>query len=99
MDWNKPLEAAVSAAREAGEMLRREFYREGGPRGEVDHAEVDTQAERAIRDRLHAAFPEFGFLGEETGRERGRDADTCWLVDPNDGTVPFLQGLRGFSVS
>lgn len=92
------LEAARDAALEAGELLRQEFHRRGGPRGSRGHAPVDTEAERLIRERLTAALPEASYLGEELGTFQ-QDPDLWWVVDPNDGTAPFLKGMRGNAVS
>src|SRR5919204_6847954 len=91
--------AAVEAAREAGSLLRQDFLKPGGPSGHGGHAEADEPAERLIRQRLLAATPEWGYLGEETGRVAGRDAHHLWLVDPNDGTRAYLKGYRGSAVS
>ena len=88
------LEAAIAAAREAGALLLVELYRPGGPRGEGDHADVDPEAERLIRNRLMTATA-FSFRGEELGFVGGADPSHVWVVDPNDGTSDFLRGLRG----
>jgi myo-inositol-1(or 4)-monophosphatase len=62
-------------------------------------SEADVEVESLIRRRLESAFPEDGFLGEESGfREPGGDAG-LWVVDPIDGTQPFLSGLRTWCVS
>jgi ADP-ribosyl-[dinitrogen reductase] hydrolase len=94
----RALEAAVSAAREAGDILRADFHREGGPRGGGDKAEADTEAEHVIRRRLTEAFP-WRYLGEETGRGGGEAGGPVWVVDPNDGTIDYLAGRRGSAVS
>lgn len=99
MSLKGALDAAVAAALEAGEMLRRDFHRPGGPRGHGDKADADTEAERVIRARLAAAFPGWGYLGEETGRAEGEAGAPRWLVDPNDGTRDYLKGRRGSAVS
>ncbi|MET0554161.1 MAG: inositol monophosphatase family protein [Vicinamibacteria bacterium] len=99
MDLSRALEAAVSAAEAAGHLLRDDFHREGGPRGAVDKADADTEAERLIRSQLTGAFPDWNFLGEETGRHHGTPGAPCWLVDPNDGTRDYLVGRRGSAVS
>jgi ADP-ribosylglycohydrolase/fructose-1,6-bisphosphatase/inositol monophosphatase family enzyme len=93
------LESARGAASEAGELLRSDLHRPGGARGEVDKADADTEAERLIRERLLAALPGSGFLGEETGRVAGRAGEPLWVVDPNDGTRDYLRGRRGSAVS
>jgi ADP-ribosyl-[dinitrogen reductase] hydrolase len=100
MDLGPALEAAVAAAREAGDHLRRDFHRPGGPRGHGDKAEADTEAELLIRARLLHAVPSWGYLGEETGRGPAPAAGApIWLVDPNDGTRDYLEGRRGSAVS
>ena len=93
------LRAAIEAAREAGSLLRQDFLKPGGPSGHDGHAEADEPAERLIRQRLLAATPEWGYLGEESGRGAGTDAHHLWLVDPNDGTRSYLKGYRGSAVS
>lgn len=98
----RALDVARSAARAAAELLRAEFFRPGGPRGEPGHCPADEEAEDLIREILDAAFPEFGVVGEERPEadRRPRDAAShVWLVDPNDGTSDFQRGLRGATVS
>ena len=93
------LDLAVSAARAAGDLLRADLHRPGGPRGGGDKADADTEAEHLVRGRLLAAFPRWGYLGEETGRKDGDPGAPIWLVDPNDGTRDYLKGRRGSAVS
>lgn len=93
------LEAAIAAANEAGDLLRSDFHRLGGPRGKGDKADADLEAEAKIRSRLLRAFPTDGYLGEETGRAVGKPGNPVWVVDPNDGTRDYLKGSRGSSVS
>jgi len=99
MDLGPALEAAISAAREAGDLLRADFHRPGGPRGHGDKAEADHEAEDLVRGRLRDGFPDWAYLGEETGRAPGRPGAPVWLVDPNDGTRDYLKGRRGSAVS
>jgi ADP-ribosylglycohydrolase/fructose-1,6-bisphosphatase/inositol monophosphatase family enzyme len=98
VDYSKALAVAVDAAREAGALLRDEFHRPGGPRGNRTHAEIDEEAERRIRRRLLSELP-WGFRGEELGYTAGRSEGHIWLVDPHDGTSLFLSGRRGSAVS
>jgi ADP-ribosylglycohydrolase/fructose-1,6-bisphosphatase/inositol monophosphatase family enzyme len=99
MDLERALDVALAAAAEAGRILRADFHRAGGPRGKVDKAVADVEAEEAIRGRLAAAFPRWAYLGEETGRIDGEPGAPIWLVDPNDGTRDYLKGRRGSAVS
>lgn len=60
--------------------------------------ELDTWAEAHITERLLAARPDDGVLGEEGADVVGSSGIT-WSVDPIDGTVNFVHGLPGFCVS
>jgi myo-inositol-1(or 4)-monophosphatase len=62
-------------------------------------SEADLQTELLIRDRLKARFPADAFFGEETGPTGIEGADGIWVVDPIDGTQPFLAGLPNWCVS
>jgi ADP-ribosyl-[dinitrogen reductase] hydrolase len=96
------LTLATELARSAGEVLRAEFHRPGGPRGSGGHCDADARAEALIRRGLSDAFPTHGSRGEElAGQDRaGSDpAEHVWLIDPNDGTSAFLKGHRQSSVS
>ncbi len=88
-------------AREAGALARRYFQHEiafaavaKGPQDWVSAA--DHAVETLIRERLYAAFPGDSVLGEEAGGDIGDDA---WLVDPIDGTINFVHGVRYWCVS
>ena len=99
IDLRRALEEATAAARKAGEILRADLHRPGGPRGRVDKAEADTEAERQVRGWLLGAFAGWGFVGEETGEVAPHPGEPVWLVDPNDGTRDYLKGRRGSAVS
>jgi histidinol phosphatase-like enzyme (inositol monophosphatase family) len=53
---------------------------------------ADLASERALRERIHRAFPDHSVLGEEEGETRGT-APYRWLLDPIDGTRTFVQGV------
>ena len=59
---------------------------------------ADRDVEQLIAARIREAFPEDGFLGEEYGFQPGSTAYT-WVVDPIDGTSPFLNGMPNWCVS
>src|SRR5690606_24450316 len=101
------LKAMVAAAQAAGAGLQAHFARlsELGVRtksGPADLVSVaDEQAERTTREILAAAFPRYGFLGEEGGARAGEEGEATWIVDPLDGTTNFLFGgpLWGVNVA
>lgn len=59
---------------------------------------ADRNVETLIRDRVEAMFAEDGFLGEEFGHTQGSSGYT-WVVDPIDGTAPFVNGMPNWCVS
>jgi myo-inositol-1(or 4)-monophosphatase len=59
---------------------------------------ADRDVETLIRERIAEAFPEDGILGEEYGLEAGRSGFT-WVIDPIDGTSPFVNGMPSWCVS
>ena len=101
MSLGKELEVAISAAREAGEVLRSGFGKSHNVeyKGDVDLVtEVDEEAEHVIVEKLQGAFPEYGVLSEEGGTiAEGEDAR--WIVDPLDGTVNYAHALPVCAVS
>lgn len=60
--------------------------------------DADREVEMLIRRRLADARPDDGFLGEESGAERGTSGVT-WVVDPIDGTVNYAYGNPHYAVS
>jgi histidinol-phosphatase len=93
------LAAAVDAARAAGEIALR-YYRGGFDvtikPDQTPVTQADREAERAIRDILGRAFPDWGFLGEELG-EAGA-TDMRWIIDPIDGTKNFVRRIPFWAV-
>jgi myo-inositol-1(or 4)-monophosphatase len=68
-----------------------------GPQDVVSQADLNTEI--LIRDRLAARFPDDAFFGEETGPVGVDGAAGIWVVDPIDGTQPFVMGLPTWCVS
>ena len=103
VDASDLLLLAEQIAREAGELARRR--RDEGVRIAATKSaladivtEADREVETLIRARLAAARPGDGFLGEESGAERGSTQIT-WVVDPIDGTVNYAYGIPHYAVS
>jgi myo-inositol-1(or 4)-monophosphatase len=96
------IELAEEIARAAGAQLRAAFETElrietkSSPTDLV--SEADVAAETLIRDRLLAARPDDGMLGEEGSDTRG-SSGLRWIVDPLDGTTNFLFGIPQWGVS
>ena len=95
--------AAEAVAREAGTLARRRFLDSSfkvGFKGPQDYlTEVDGETEELIASRLNDAFPQDGFIGEETAGRAAREGGAMWVVDPIDGTSNFARGVAHFCVS
>jgi len=59
---------------------------------------VDRGAEKIIVDKLSSLLPDAGFVVEENTSDK-RGERFCWVVDPLDGTMNFLQGIHPYAVS
>lgn len=97
------LNIAISAARQAGDVILRHvdmtdhmplFPKEAG-----DYCcEVDIKAEQAIIATVLKAYPDHGYIAEESGSYQ-EDAESVWIIDPLDGTKNFIHGFPFFAVS
>lgn len=97
-------ETAIAVARSAGELAHRYFDRAASltieHKGTQDLvSEADRETESLITRELLTAFPEDGFMGEEHGLTPGAEGAGTWVVDPIDGTQPFLLGLPTWCIS
>lgn len=97
------LNIAVSAARQAGEIIIRHMEQVDrlkitAKNSQEYFSEVDIKAEQAIINAIHKAYPEHGILAEESGFQEG-DGESVWIIDPLDGTSNYLHGFPFFSVS
>jgi len=96
-DLEKYLTAAHEAIDLADRILQATRDRSAAFKGDRDPVtETDLAIERAMRDSLHRATPEAGFLGEETG---GSTDGLAWVLDPIDGTANFTHGVPLTAVS
>jgi len=97
--YTKELAAARDAAMRAGaiQMKRRRRTIIDCKADRSPVTDVDNQCEALIRDTLARLYPADGFLGEETGSSEGTSGRT-WIVDPLDGTRPYIRGIPTHSV-
>jgi myo-inositol-1(or 4)-monophosphatase len=106
-DYQHELEAASAAGRAAGEVVMTFFKSvydvrdKGGMQGEENPVtSADLAANAVLKERLLGAFPDDGWLSEETVDSRERlSRRRVWVVDPIDGTKEFILGLPQFSIS
>jgi len=97
------LNIAVRAARRAGSIINRAALDGGGlnvrsKRAKDFVTQVDQAAEQAIIEIARKAYPEHGFLAEESGPSQ-EHAEFVWIIDPLDGTTNFIHGFPVYAVS
>ena len=94
---------ALAVAGEAAELLlagrRSQVLVAATKSSETDVVtEMDRASEQLIVQRVLAARPGDGLLGEE-GSDRVGSTGIRWVIDPLDGTVNYLYGLPSWAVS
>ena len=93
------LDLAMGCADEADAIALAHFRRDLRIDTKPDRTYV-TQADRSIealvRDRVRAAHPDHGMVGEEYGTDAAA-ASVRWYVDPIDGTHNYVRGVPLFA--
>ncbi len=100
----RELLVARDAALAAGQILQR-YFRDGGY--QIDSkgrnnpvTTADFEADSELKQILRDAFPDYGWLSEETADNDDRlTRDRVWIVDPLDGTKEFIKGIPEFVVA
>lgn len=103
-DLQRELEAARNAARAAGAILSGHFragsYQVGSKGRDNPVTSADLEANRTLAELLCPAFPDYGWLSEESADQPERlSRQRVWVVDPLDGTKEFIAGVPEFAVS
>lgn len=63
-------------------------------------SEADVETEKLIGRAVRERFGEDGFLGEENpGSFVSKPGRGTWIIDPIDGTQPFVNGIASWCVS
>src|SRR5688500_4949077 len=90
------LQLAIEAGKEAGQLTLKYFLQDNYQvERKADRSPVtiaDRSAEQLLRDRIAAAFPADGIVGEELGKSVGSSGFN-WILDPIDGTKSFISGV------
>lgn len=93
---------AVATAKEAAALLLAHLHGERTVDSKTSPTDAVTEMDRAsealIVQRLLAARPDDGLLGEE-GASRAGSSGVRWVIDPLDGTVNYLYRRGDFAVS
>ena len=101
--WEEQLNAAIEAGVKAIEGILKIYNSDFSVEIKEDDSPVtlaDKNADKVIREYLHACFPTYAFLTEESTDDLSRlDNDYVWIVDPVDGTKDFVARDGGFTTN
>jgi len=99
----RELKSAIDATKEAGSIIMKYYKSKYEIRDKSYHNPVTTAdhaADTYLKNYLTKAYPEYGWLSEETVDTKSRlDKNRTWVVDPLDGTKEFIEGVDHFVVS
>jgi len=101
IDLHELLDLGISVAQEAAQLLasRPSNFEIHQKSSAVDFAtQMDHASEKLIVERILAARPLDGIIGEE-GAARESASGITWVIDPLDGTVNYFYDLPGWNVS
>lgn len=101
--YARALDVALAAAQAAGAAVRG-FYKDSytvKEKGEDNPlTDADLASNAILEEHLRGAFPEFGWLSEESVDSPERlGREHVWIIDPVDGTKEFTLGIPEFVVS
>lgn len=103
IDLDAALAVAKDAAYAAGRVLLSYYASEYEILKKAEGHPVttaDLEANTLLHDRLIGAFPQAGWLSEESRDNPERlNNEWVWVVDPLDGTKEFIEGIDEFAVS
>lgn len=92
---------AIKAAIAGGDVLKKYFNKgiKVDYKGKIDPVTIaDKNSQKKILQIIKKNFPEHAILAEEENKNK-ITSEYCWIIDPLDGTVNFIHGVKVFSVS
>jgi myo-inositol-1(or 4)-monophosphatase len=96
-----PLDTAIEAAQQAGELLRENFGGSLQINEMLAHdikLELDVRSQDLITKLILGRYPDHAIYGEE-GLAGNQTSPQQWIVDPIDGTVNYFYGIPHFCIS
>lgn len=100
MNYDNELKKALEAAKLAGNVQLNSRNLLSTIERKTDRSpvtQIDKKCEALIKELLLSHFPSDNFLGEETG-DQSANSSRRWIVDPLDGTRPYIKNIPTYSV-
>ncbi len=94
-DFSTLATSALQIIASSGDIIRTGYRKPHTVRhkGRIDLVtEIDLSVEAFLKDRLQGLLPDADFLAEESAAGL-TPPDTCWIIDPVDGTTNLAHGL------
>ena len=92
---------AIETAKEAGKIVMERYHQASELEWKIPtnfRTDADVEIDALIRDRILEAYPTHNIYSEEDA-DIVKESDFSWVVDPIDGTIPWLRGTTDhFSV-
>ena len=95
------LDYLIRIAKKAGEILNEGYLKQHEVRhkGRIDLVtEMDGRSEEYLLGEIRRDFKDHTIVTEESGLLAGKK-DSCWYIDPLDGTANYAHGVPIFSVT
>lgn len=95
MNKDSYLDTALSLAKQAGDIMRKNFTLNMQKEWKEDRAPVtstDTSINTIVLDTIKKKFPSHSILSEE-GNDFSIESEYVWICDPVDGTHNFAHGI------
>jgi 3'(2'), 5'-bisphosphate nucleotidase len=99
--FNYELEIAKEIAREAGKILllrANDSFNIGFKEDKSVVSQVDKEVSEFITASLIKSFPKYGILDEENPFDLRKKHRLCWVVDPLDGTIEYVNKREVYGV-
>ena len=97
---NRALNAAYEGANEIIQFSKRIDNLKVIKKGENDFTtNLDQYVEEKVFENLKQYYPDFGYLGEETGTDGIDDKECTWILDPIDGTRNYIYQYPHYALS
>ncbi len=95
------LDYVIRIAKQAGEILNEGYLKQHEVRhkGRIDLVtEMDARSEKYLLGEIRRDFKGHTIVSEESGLLSG-EKDSCWFIDPLDGTANYAHGVPIFCVT